>query len=238
MRPISRLEIIAAKSRRLGLRRMGNLVGLLIGEAATVSRSGSQVLCPLWTEELTHRAYNMLRLSKTLEPAKRNRHNYASDIDIECALARDLATQYRLLVEGSECDIVPCSVILRGIVSNLVELFGSDRNVALRTDIEPVSLPAYQRRALVFAASELVINALRHAFRGRRQGRIVVVLRILNYQHARLTVADDGIGCDIGPAEAERGVAGGLAGVLNADLLYGPYSRAGTMSEITFIVKS
>jgi two-component sensor histidine kinase len=129
---------------------------------------------------------------------------------------------------------VPCSHILRSVVANLVELFGSTREVQLRSAIEAVSLPAYRRRALVLAASELVINALRHAFKGRREGQIVVVLRILSDRHARFIVADDGIGCHLDPVEAERGVAGGLASLLESDLVYAPYSAAGTVSEITF----
>jgi two-component sensor histidine kinase len=234
IRRTSRLEIMVEGSQRLALRRTGKLLGLLISGAATEIRSGSQVLHPLWAEELMHRAYNMLRLCQTLEHAKRDGQDDRFDCNIEFALARDLATQYRALVEGPEYGIVPCSAILRGVVTNLVELFGSIREVQLHTDIEPVSLLAYQRRALVLAASELVINALRHAFKGRRHGRIAVILRVLSYRHARLTVADDGIGCDMGPVEAERGVAGGLARVLQAELICGPYSRTGTVSQITF----
>jgi two-component sensor histidine kinase len=234
VRCMSRLEIMAEGSRRLVLRQMGKLLGLLIGGVALESRSGSEVIRPLWADEGMHRAYNMVKLCQMLERAKRNCPNNRSNCRVEFALADDLAAQYRSLVEAAEHDIVPCSAALRAVVSDLVELFGSVRDVELRTDIEPVSLPAYQRRALVLTASELVTNALRHAFKGRRHGRIVVILRKLSYRDARLIVVDDGIGCDMSPVEAERGVAGGLAGLLQADLLYGPYSRAGTVSEISF----
>jgi hypothetical protein len=233
-RCMSRLEIIAAGARRLAPLPAGQLLGLLLGTTVTEFHSGSEVLYPLWAEERMHRAYNMVRLCQMLACARPHGPVHRLSGDIQCALARDLASQYRSLVGGGDYEIVPCSAILRGIVSNLVELFGSVREVQFRTKIEPVSLPAYRRRALMLAASELVINAMRHAFKGRRQGQIVVALRILGDQHARLTVADDGVGCDIGPVEAERGVAGGLASVLEANLVYGPYCRAGTVSEITF----
>jgi signal transduction histidine kinase len=231
---ISRLEMLAEGAGRLAPRPIGQLLGLLLGTTATQIRSGSEVLYPLWAEELLHRAYNMLRLCQMLECARLGRHDYDLSSTIQFALGRELASQYRSLEDGAEDRIVPCSGILRGVVRNLVELFGSVRDVQLRTDIEPVSLPAYQRRALVLAASELVINALRHAFKGRREGQIIVVLRILNDRRASLTVADDGIGCDMGPVGSEGGIAGGLASLVEADLVYRPCSRAGTVSEITF----
>lgn len=65
----------------------------------------------------------------------------------------------------------------------------------LRTDVERLARPAFQRRALVLAASELVVNALSHAFGSRRQGRHVVSFRMVSRRRARLVVADDGAGC-------------------------------------------
>jgi two-component sensor histidine kinase len=42
--------------------------------------------------------------------------------------------------------------------------------------------------------SELVSNALKHAFRGRREGDILVELTGVDSGHVALTVTDDGIG--------------------------------------------
>jgi hypothetical protein len=50
-------------------------------------------------------------------------------------------------------------------------------------------------------------------------------------------VADNGVGCDIRPVEAEGRVADGLAGAIEADRVYGPYRRVGTVSKITFPVQ-
>ena len=51
------------------------------------------------------------------------------------------------------------------------------RAVRIDTDIERMALSADKRRALVLTASELVVNALTHAFRGGSGGRIGVSLR-------------------------------------------------------------
>jgi two-component sensor histidine kinase len=63
--------------------------------------------------------------------------------------------------------------VLREIVRDLVTLFGPTAgDIELHLNIERVALAAYRRRALVLAASELVINALLHAFKGRSGGLI------------------------------------------------------------------
>ena len=55
--------------------------------------------------------------------------------------------------------------------------------------------------------TELVINACKHAFRGRDQGVITVRLDALEDGRQRLTVADDGIGL---PAGFEPGASTGV----------------------------
>ena len=115
--------MIAEEAGRLAPRRQSQLFGLLIGATATEGRSGAQVLCPLWADELMHRAYNMLRLCQMSECDMRGDHDDRLDSNMQFALARDLAAQYRSLVGGAEYEIVPCSAILRRVVVNLVELF-------------------------------------------------------------------------------------------------------------------
>jgi two-component sensor histidine kinase len=137
------------------------------------------------------------------------------------ALARDLAALFMSLQTESEAAELPCSRMLRNVVADLAALFGSVAgDVILTTHIERVSLPAYKRRALVLAATELVINALLHAFRGRRQGRIEVSLTLLGPALAYLRVSDDGIGFSSKPSDYCGGIAARLADLLETDLVY------------------
>ena len=88
------------------------------------------------------------------------------------ALASTLAADLKTLSSHAENEVVPCSRVLRDVVRNTAALFApTTGGLEVTTDIEYVRLPAYKRRALVLLASELVVNALLHAYSGRCSGR-------------------------------------------------------------------
>jgi hypothetical protein len=99
---------------------------------------------------------------------------------------------------------------------------------------EPDRVWGVQRRALVLAANELVMNALFHAFQGRRRGQLVVKLRSYDSRHACLAVFDYGIGYDGDRSAPECGVAGGLADLLASTIVYRRGDRGGTIAQIHF----
>jgi len=86
----------------------------------------------------------------------------------------------------------------------------------------------------VLAASELVINALCHGFTGRRDGQIEVTLRAVGTAHTRLAAVDDGVGCRENHPCVQRGIAGSLADLLEADLVYRQVAITGASAEIVF----
>jgi two-component sensor histidine kinase len=201
----------------------GDLLGILLGSTFPSGDQGCEVLRPLWSEEAMHRAYGFVRLIDA-----RNRRRVSMD---EAAAARDLAARFRDLEAGDEREIQPTAAVLRNVISGFGGLFGDPANVILKTKVEPVSLPAYKRRALVAAAAELVTNSLLHAFNGHGAGMIDVGLTVRSPELACLQVADNGTGFTDGAPNLTCGVAAGFAGLLEADLTY--QRRAGwTIAEI------
>jgi len=90
-------------------------------------------------------------------------------------------------------------------------------------EIQPLSLAGEGRRALLLAASELMVNALRHAFIDRQTG--IIHIRLDHDEACReaaLFVADDGVG----PGGLSRGGGQGcsivrdLADVLDGDVVW------------------
>lgn len=152
---------------------------------------------------------------------------------VDVALATDLASHYRSLAQHPERALAACSSVLREVSSDLVALFGAASGIELRADIDRLSLPGFQRRALVLAARELAGNALQHAWRGSPGGTLTMTLKRFG-DHARLTVADDGAGCVISPKQAQQGMVGALADLLDGTVLYQPGRPAGTVAEIRF----
>ena len=118
---------------------------------------------------------------------------------------------------GSPC---PCAPDLKNIANGLVAIFShSIGSVMLALDLQPLMLQREKRRALLLAASELVMNALRHAFAGRPSGNIRITL---HWDQTRkegiLAVIDDGIG----PGNVARGLGHGHSIVLGlSDVLAG-----------------
>ena len=233
VRPFApRLEMMIARSKALSPR-LAQIVGVLLDAAHPFRSGGRDVLHPLWAQEAMQRAYGILHLAVQLQ----QKIGACAEDDItarsEQRRANDLAVLFRTLHIEQDEEVLRCSDVLRGIVRNLVALFGSGAGrIVIRTDIEQLSLPAYKRRALVLAASELVINALRHGFAGKVGGRIDVTLWAVGTSHVRLSVVDDGVGLSEAHASGQGGIAVALADLLEGALVYRQSGTVGTNAEI------
>jgi hypothetical protein len=218
----------------------GDLTGVLLASALPMEDLGCEVLRPLWAEEALHRAHAFLRLIDARRGSGGSNGMNPIAAGVEDFAARDLAVRFKELRCFAERAVVPCAVILQDIVTDLGALFGCPANIALKTRIDRLSLPAYKRRALVLAACELLCNALLHAFPGSKAGplevgRIEIGLTLCGARSACLRVADNGIGFSDTQPNLTFGVASGLAGLLEAELAYD--RRAGwTYAEIFFPV--
>ena len=231
----SRFESMALRANKVPAK-AGDLLGVLLASAIPVHNRGCKVLRPLWAEEAMHRAYSFVRLVDTRDGCGAftgENPDLDDTIAWEDAIACDLGVRFRELAAGREREVLPCAAILRDVVAGLCALFGSPANVTFETRIDDVWLPGYQRRALVLATFELVSNALLHAFRGRAGGLIEVHLAANGAMSASLRVADNGVGFADASPNLDRGVAAGLAGLLEADLTYGRIA-GWTVAEIAF----
>ena len=235
--PNSRYAMMAAQNEHLPAH-LGDLLGLLLQATHAAGGIGRPVLMPLWAEEGMHRAYAMLRLLDRQAERDCGRARTELTAGVECALAGSLASAYRSLATANEDAVVPCSALLRDVVHNLGALFGSGNGIVVRTVIERLSLPAYKRRALVLSASELLMNALTHAFcDAARDRRIDVSLRLLDDTRACLRVADNGLGFGSSRPDSAVSIAGGLAALVEADLAYRRTADWTTVAEIIFPVE-
>lgn len=230
----SRFESIALRTNKMPSE-AGDLPGILLASTFSTHGRGCRVLRPLWAEEAVHRAYSFVRLVDNRVRCGHSTRENPMVAEAEDAIACDLAVCLGDLTVGSERNVLPCSDALRKVTTSLGALFGGPANIALEGKIEDLWLPAYKRRALVLTASELVSNALLHAFRGCASGRIEVSLAAVGATSACLQVADNGDGFGNSAPNLDCGVASGLAGLLEADLTYD--RRAGrTIAEIEFPV--
>jgi two-component sensor histidine kinase len=213
------------------------LLAPLLASASMTSCKGS-LLRPIWVMEAMRRAYNMVRLVGFLD-----RYAPLSGIDshrpdFEKRLADTLAATFDSLAIERDEVLRPCSMALRSLTQNLVELFGSAiGDIALSTCVDRLVLPAFQQRALILLTSELVTNVLLHAFNDRIDGRIVVELWVPTRGDASLTISNDGNLLSSIPHQQQAGrcsMAGDLADLLQGDVVYTPRVGGGQIAKVTF----
>ena len=152
----------------------------------------------VWMKEATHRAANLEQIAVSLQRLIDRGRLRADGSPETIRRASAMAKTYRSLHMPDICSPCPCAPDLKNIANGLVAIFShSVGSVMLALDLQPLMLQREKRRALLLAASELVMNALRHAFAGRPSGNIRITL---HWDQTRnegiLAVIDDGIGPD------------------------------------------
>lgn len=192
----------------------------------------------VWMQEARHRAANLQHLVANVDYMLDRGNISPEDRPRMVRRAAALLQSYEALKETSNGPS-PCSPELRSIAGGLVEMFGHTiGSVILILDLQPIELAGDRRRALLLATSELVINALRHAFGGRRFGIIQIGLGCDQGQDdATLRVADDGVGPDRIGCDSGLGcrIIRGLAEVLDGDIAWGRSPLLdGTEAVLTF----
>jgi two-component sensor histidine kinase len=193
---------------------------------------------PVWADEATHRAANLRHLAMNLDRLLDDRKIAPSSRVRALARANALVRAYRSLDVDPETGPCSCAEEIRDIASGLVEIFGhAVGSVVLSLELQSLLLAGEARRALVLAASELVVNALRHAFIGRQTGNIEI--HLYHDQAAQkevLVVADDGVGLSNAeePAGMGHSIICGLAQVLGGEVTWRSLLLGGTEVMLCF----
>jgi len=119
--------------------------------------------------------------------------------------------------------VVPLGAYLGRIVAALNHLDGR-QGVKVNFDADTISVPVETAGRLGLIVSEVLTNSLRHAFRGRGTGSVVVQVKVLTNDILRIALEDDGNGMpedcnwpqegNLG-AKIVRNLVTGLRGTLN-----------------------
>jgi two-component sensor histidine kinase len=123
---------------------------------------------------------------------------------------------------------------LKEVSTEIVAAFGSER-FTLRLDITPVDIDIDTALPLGLIVSELITNALRHAFEGRDSGEILVRLRAED-GIGLLTVRDNGRGLPARtrPSSAGLGLVELLAKQIDGTLRQKTRPEGGAQFRVTF----
>ena len=88
------------------------------------------------------------------------------------------------------------------LVEEIVDIFVSDGAVTVEMEIDDIVLPAKKLIPLGILINELISNAIKHAFNGRRGGRIGISLMMRNGR-IRVVIEDNGTGIPEGITPAD-----------------------------------
>lgn len=187
--PRSRLEQMALGVADIAMGRQA-MLGLLLSATLPPPGAMRSVLRPVWVAEALQRADDMVRLVTALERTVPSASAGQQAAAAEYRIALELAAAYRGLDFVQDSASVPCSAVLRTMVRDLVEVFGPVAGSPhVRTRIECLVLPAFQRRALVLAACRLLADMLCRGEPVTVTGDVSVSLVRVTPRTARLLVA-------------------------------------------------
>lgn len=190
----SQLDISSRKCAELSLlERRDDLQAAIETTTADLQHALEQKTALL--HEVDHRVKNNLQLISSLLLLQARR---TPDLAVRSALrgmlerVNAVATVHRRLFQSEDVERFDVSAFIRDLVSDAIGSSGrSDITAAL--DLERVDVSADKAAPLALLFSELLGNAIRHAFPDGRAGVIKVSVRREN-GHFRIEIADDGVG--------------------------------------------
>jgi len=107
---------------------------------------------------------------------------------------RSMAFIHEKLYQSKDLANIDFNGYIKSLTDDLFRSYGANGKIALKTDIEGVSLGVDTAIPCGLIINELVSNSLKHAFPEDREGEIKIALRRTDRNEVELVVSDDGIG--------------------------------------------
>lgn len=189
-------------------------------------------------KELNHRINNNLQMIQSLIRLQKSREE-GPNLDEISARILAIARIHDLLYQSGASFSVDLAELL-GSVATSSALVPPERNIAVACDLESAEADARLATPLALSVTELITNAVKHAF-GPEGGQIRVALRVVDEgAAAEVTVADDGRGLknDGGGRRSGSRLIEALATQMGGRLEIGPRDPGsdppGTLARIVF----
>ena len=149
-------------------------------------------------KEIHHRVKNNLQVISSL--LKLQSRNIKDEKTLEMFKesqnrVRSMALIHEKLYQSSDLANIDFGGYVSDLVGNLFQSYGENTGkVALKKDIEDISLGVEAAIPCGLIINELISNALKYAFPDGRKGEIKIALQPSDENKVRLTVSDNGIG--------------------------------------------
>ena len=163
-------------------------------------------------EEMQHRVANSLQIIASILLIKaRTVQSEETRLQLEDAHQRVLsvaAVQKHLNIAGGGKPIEIGSYLSRLCETLAHSMIGDSRPISLKVDSDPGTVVSHQAVSIGLIVTELVMNALKHAFPGEKKDAAIVVSYKVAENDWKLTVSDNGIGKQDLTANQKKGGLG------------------------------
>ena len=167
------------------------------------SGSGTSHECHRRTKNRLAMLVSLVRLQASEAVSQESLRSLSRRIESLSLLYEELAERG---IGNHDLETVPAGTYL-GRAAAVLAALEAHEWIRVDIDCEEMTLPTETAARLGLILSELVTNALEHAFVGRRTGQVEVRLARLSGDGVRLSVADDGCGMPPGSRWPEAGDA-------------------------------
>jgi chemotaxis protein methyltransferase CheR len=174
-------------------------------------------------EEMQHRVANSLQIIASILLIKaRTVQSEETRLQLEDAHQRVLsvaAVQQHLQIVGGGKPIEIGSYLTKLCGTLAQSMIGDSRSISLRVDADAGTVTSRDAVSVGLIVTELVMNALKHAFPGDRPDAAVVVSYSVAGTDWKLTVSDNGVGKpDVSASETKPGLGTSLVKALTRQL--------------------
>jgi chemotaxis protein methyltransferase CheR len=196
-------------------------------------------------EEMQHRVANSLQIIASILLIKaRTVQSEETRLQLEDAHQRVLsvaAVQQHLHVDGGGKPIEIGKYLTKLCETLAQSMIGGSRPISLKVDADAGTAPSRDAVSIGLVVTELVMNALKHAFPAERAGATIVVSYKVAGPDWKLAVTDNGIGKPAVNASATKpGLGTSLVKALTrqldavVDIVSGPGGTAVSITHATF----
>jgi len=201
-------------------------------------------------EEMRHRVANSLQIIASILLIKaRTVQSEETRLQLQDAHQRVLsvaAVQQHLQVSGSGAQIVVGDYLKKLCETLAQSMIGDSRTITLKVEADAGTAVSHQAVSIGLIVTELVMNALKHAFPGEKKDAAILVSYKVSDSDWKLTITDNGIGKPttsaadgIKPGGLGTSLVQSLTKQLDAtvEIKSDSHGRAVSISHATFKVK-
>jgi chemotaxis protein methyltransferase CheR len=199
-------------------------------------------------EEMQHRVANSLQIIASILLMKaRTVQSEETRLQLEDAHQRVLsvaAVQQHLHLSGPKQPIEIASYLSKLCETLAQSMIGGSRPISLKVEADPGTAASRDAVSIGLIVTELVMNALKHAFPGEWQGAAIVVSYKVAETDWKLTVSDNGVGKpDVKAGDSNAGLGTSLIQALakqldsRVDITSDSKGTAVSMTHATFKAK-